>query len=150
MNQSNPFDLISDLLFKNDIAEIPVQGSCMAPVFTDGEKVVVKPVRYPLREGNIYIFVYCNNLYVHRLFKLKNGIAQFTGDRSRTCETVPAQAIIGEPATQNSSLSKCLILLINSTTFIHRGKAPYFLKRLRICAIISILKIERWLYERKI
>ncbi len=148
--QPNPYDLIADLLFENNKAEIPVQGNSMAPGLTNGERVVVKPVRYPLRKGNTYIFVYCNNLYIHRLFNLIKCNAQFIGDCSRTGETVPIQAIIGEPAIQNGSFSKYLIHLINSTTLIKHGTAPHILKRLRIFAIASILKIERWLYERKI
>lgn len=122
----------------------------MAPGLTNGEMVVVKHVRHPLRMGNVYIFVYGNNLYIHRLFKLKNGDAQLIGDYSINCETVPEQAIIGEPATQNSSLSKHLILLINNVTLINYGTTSYILKRLRIYAIRVILKIERWFYERKI
>ena len=121
---------------------MPVKGNSMWPLLKDGQNVKVSAIKKPLKRGKCYLFVYKNQLYMHRLLKVSNSQACFIGDYSEKTEEVPLDAIIGELENKQSWIALFIVNVINS---IYINTDPGIFKRMRIRnKVFSILsKLER-------
>jgi hypothetical protein len=142
------YSVIKEVLFEQGAAFLPVSGSSMS-LGLAGKRVKIVKVRPPFRKGKIYIFVFKNRLYIHRLIGVSGKRARFLGDRSDEFEKVPLDAVIGELARQQSAVIRKIIHGINFC-FIRYGRTipgcSFF--REKTVALISFLGEP--LHEREI
>jgi hypothetical protein len=138
---------ITECLFEKGIAEFEIVGNCMSPVLKNFQKVEVFPVCLPYKVGKRYVFFRENQLFIHRLVRVKNGKALFIGDRSKNEEIINTDMIIGEPAIAMNCVIQKLISIINRIILVHLGN--YTLLRIfRVYILSFFLKVESFQNER--
>ncbi len=123
--------LVKHILFdgKNDCS-ITVKGYSMWPLYTNGTTVVVTQSKHSLKKGQCYLFIYKNQLLLHRLINIIKNNAFFIGDYSQKVEIVQLNAIIGEAKYQQNWRILFLFRLIN-WIYIKENKVRFKKERFR-------------------
>lgn len=81
---------------------IPVKGVSMLPFIRGGrDSVVLEPVEDAgtLAAGDIVLFRYGGRYILHRILKIRDGIAEIRGDGAVSSEHCPLQDICGRAVT---------------------------------------------------
>jgi hypothetical protein len=149
VKKSDIINHIKDCLFEKGVAEFEIAGNCMSPVLKNLQKIKVHPVCLPYKDGKRYVFFRENQLFIHRLVRVKNGKALFIGDRSKNEEIINTDMIIGEPVVTMNLITQKLIGFINRIILVYLGKYP-LLRIFRVYIITFFLKVECFQNERVI
>ena len=143
------YRVVKSFLLKNSVNNLLVKGNSMYPLFTDGERVKIIPLKNSLIPGRCYIFVCNNSLLIHRLLMIKRDSVYFIGDNSQKIDIVSKEAVIAEPESNQNYLVILLLRYINMF-FISAIKISSWSSQLRVKIIYLIDSLERFFYERKI
>lgn len=144
------YSAIKSLLFANGpTVSMPVASNSMWPLLSQGQKVNVRLIKGPLKNGKCYLFIYKNTLCVHRLLKVKNGQAFFIGDNAERSEKVSSEAVIGELERYQSKMTVFILNLLNQIFFIIFSRIIAEI-RIRNKIFAAITRLEKKVYERKV
>ncbi|MBY0516474.1 MAG: hypothetical protein K2P81_06175 [Bacteriovoracaceae bacterium] len=66
----------------------------MKTTFRENQKITASPVIH-LQIGCIYVFIYNDELTIHRLMNIGEHSLKFKGDMSLCYETIPANSVLG-------------------------------------------------------
>ena len=140
---------IADFIFHNNTQGIHVNGDSMQPLLSNGQAVKITPIKQPVRPGKCYVFIRKGVLCVHRLKKIRKEKFFFIGDTSQKTDHVSIDAIVAELDSKQNMYTIQIIRFVNLFFDIAVRIYPKC-KILRVKMIHSIIKCERFLYERKI
>jgi hypothetical protein len=111
----------------------------MSPSIKNNQEVFISYSNIILKPGYCYAFLYGNNTVVHRFVRIKNGMAVFIGDRSRSIEIVYPNCVVGYvPLQQN-------IFIIQTIAFINYVfiKLFFYIKIVKLLRIACIMMLTK-------
>ena len=88
-------ECIKDLLSETGGFSIAVEGDSMLPTLKSGDIVYITPCNRDIKKNDIVLYVYGNNLVLHRIIKLINHSMIVKGDNEETIDIINIDRILG-------------------------------------------------------
>lgn len=82
-------------LAKTGQLKITIEGNSMLPVLKNGDIINVSKIT-TFVPGTVILFVFRNQLVVHRLIKIEGNVLYCKGDNSFVIEKIDRESVIGE------------------------------------------------------
>ncbi|OGO93610.1 MAG: hypothetical protein A2Y17_00690 [Clostridiales bacterium GWF2_38_85] len=113
--------ILKMMLRKNYCVEMSVTGNSMYPQLKEGDSIFLRPsCEYTI--GDIIVFIYKNDLLIHRLIKIKDDIYYCKGDSSFRLEDIKKEDIIGSVQNMSSIDNKFIEMSLSvNEEFVSNG-----------------------------